>query len=225
MGVRSLKDLARVAKRKLRSIGRGFNGHRPQIFVEPIGLFSTEWFVETFKARPIIVIRHPASFVSSLKKLNWGFDFTHLTSQKLLMDRYLSPFREELENPPRRPDLIGMGILQWKILYGFVRRMKEAHPDWLFVRQEDLASSPIAEFKKLFDRLGLPFSETARKTIEGHSSSNNPVEFSRGRDDSRRNSAETVTIWKKRLTEREIERIRENTASVASHFYDENSWN
>src|SRR3990167_553624 len=63
--VRSLKDLARVAKRKLRSIGRGFNGHRPQIFVEPIGLFSTEWFVETFKARPIIVIRHPASFVSS----------------------------------------------------------------------------------------------------------------------------------------------------------------
>jgi len=222
---RTVRDIGRVAKRKLRSIGRRFQGDRPQIFIEPIGLFSTEWFAETFQTPVIVLIRHPAAFVSSLKKLNWGFNFSHLSQQELLMDRHLSRFRGELANPPRRPDLIGMGILQWRIFYSFVKTLQERHPEWIFVRQEDLASNPIDEFRKLFVRLNLPMTPHAEEVIRRHSDPSNPAEFKGGRDASRRNSRETIRLWKERLSPEEVDRVRRETESVWRIFYKEDHWN
>lgn len=223
-GVRKPKDLLRVGKRKLRSIARGFDGDRPQVFIEPIGLFSTEWFAGRFDTPVVVVIRHPASFVSSIKRLNWGFDFSHILDQKLLVERFLLPFKEELENAPRRPDLIGMGILQWKIFYSMVDHFRKEHPDWIFVRHEDLAVDPVGGFSSLFTALGLEFTEGTKDMIRLHTSSDNPVEFNGRRDQSRRNSLETVNIWKKRLTPEEVLRIREGVDEVAQKFYGEESW-
>jgi hypothetical protein len=222
--VRAPKDLLRVAKRKLRSVARRLDGNRPQIFVEPIGLFSTEWFARRFQTQVVVVIRHPASFVSSLKRLNWGFNFSHLLEQGLLMDRFFLPFKKELENPPRRPDLIGIGILQWKILYSVIDRFRQEHPDWIFVRHEDLASDPIGKFRAMYQALGLEFREESEKVIHLHTSSDNPAEFDGRRDRSRRNSLETVQIWKKRLAPEEIRRIREGVEEVSRQFYGEESW-
>ena len=64
---------------------RLFGSKHPRIIIEPIGLLSTDWFYNKFNPSVIVTIRHPASFVSSLKRLNWKFDFCNLIDQKHLM--------------------------------------------------------------------------------------------------------------------------------------------
>ena len=70
----------------MRSIGRMLRKNDGQILIEPIGFFSAEWFSKKYHTPVVLVVRHPASFVSSLKKLNWGFDFNCLLTQKELME-------------------------------------------------------------------------------------------------------------------------------------------
>lgn len=222
--VRRPRDIARVAKRKLRSLARRVVPPRRTIFIEPIGLFSADWFQKRFETENIVVIRHPAAFVSSLKKLRWGFDFNHLKDQPLLMKKYLNPFLKELSNPPVRPDYVGIGILVWKVLYGAVFQLQKEHPDWIFLRHEDLAADPVAGFEALYKRLGLPFTPAVRRVVEEHSSPDNPAEFSGRQDNSRRNSRETIAIWKKRLAPQEIDRIRRGVEEVSRHFYDDEHW-
>lgn len=222
--IKKPKDFLRIAKRKMRSIGRGFKKWDGQILIEPIGFFSAEWFSKKYQTPIVIVVRHPASFVSSLKKLNWGFDFNCLLTQKELMDHYLKPYESCFLNPPRKPDIIGIGILLWKAIYGTALKFKDQNPDWIFVKLEDLSADPILEFQKLFEKLNLPFNSHSKQTILEYSSVANPVEFKKGKDHSKRNSRETVSLWKKRLSFDEIVRIRKGVEEVSSFFYGDSSW-
>ena len=53
---------------------RQFSTYRDQgaraLLKDPIAVFSSAWLAERFKARVVILIRHPAAFVSSIMKLN-----------------------------------------------------------------------------------------------------------------------------------------------------------
>ncbi len=222
--IESLRDFGRVTKRKFRSLFRQFNSRFPQIFIEPIGLFSTEWFAKKFNTHVIVVIRHPASFVSSLKRLNWGFNFNHFLDQKNLMKRYLFRFEKEIQNHPQRPDIIGMGILQWKALYGTVEILTREHPEWIFVRHEDLASAPIEEFRKLYEKFNLSFTKKTEEIMNLYTSPLNVVEFHGKKDNSRRDSRKTVDIWKSRLTAAEIDRIRREVEPISRSFYNDHDW-
>ena len=48
------------------------------IVKDPIALFSAEWLAEKFDMNILVLIRHPAAFVSSIKTRNWSFDFSNL---------------------------------------------------------------------------------------------------------------------------------------------------
>ena len=218
------KDFFRIAKRKMRSIGRMLRKNEGQILIEPIGFFSAEWFSKKYHTPVVLVVRHPASFVSSLKKLNWGFDFNCLLTQKELMEYYLKPYESDFSNPPRKPDVIGIGILLWKAIYGTALKLKNQNPDWIFVKLEDLSVDPIPQFQRLFSKLNLPFNSHSKQTILEYSSPTNPVEFEKGRDHSKRNSRETIGIWKNRLTPDEINRIKKETNEISSHYYHEQDW-
>lgn len=220
----SFKDILRVGKRKLRSIGRQIHRPKKTIFVEPTGLMSAEWFAKRYQTPVIVLVRHPAAFVSSLKKLDWGFNFTHLTQQKLLMERFFSEYATEMEQAPKRPDIVGMSILLWKLLYHVVDVYRKDHPDWIVLRHEDLSADPIGQYAALYGKLGLEFTPECRKIVYLHSSGEGGGEFDGKKDKSIRNSAEVIKIWKKRLTPDEIKRIRDNTEPVASRFYDNRSW-
>jgi hypothetical protein len=222
--VRRARDIARIAKRKIRSILRRMGQYDSNIFVEPTGLFAAEWFAKKFDAHVVVVLRHPANFVSSLTKLGWGFDFADFSRQEILMDKYLKGLKGELANPPQRPDILGMGILQWKVIYTVIKQLQKEHPEWVFVRQEDLAANPVEEFKKVYQRLGLEFNAIAEETIRDHSSAKNPAELSSAKDDSKRNSEKTIQIWKSRLTAEEASRIRQSLDNLYREFYDESSW-
>jgi len=224
--IRSLRS-----QRDLLGMGRDFfifynglmRGLRP-LFKDPFAVFSTEWFAKRLKCKVVITVRHPAAFASSLKRLNWPFDFQDLLAQPLLMHDHLEPYRTEMESV-RQDDVIGQAALVWKLVYRSVSRTHELNPDFIVVRQEDLARDPIPGYRALYAALGLDFTPRVEKTILNSSSSENPRELSRKEVHAfKLDSRASVDNWKKRLTADEIERVREITHEVSRFYYSDAEW-
>ena len=51
---------------------------------------------ERFDLAVVAMIRNPAAFASSIKRLAWGFDFRNWLDQELLMRDLLHPFTDEI---------------------------------------------------------------------------------------------------------------------------------
>ncbi|MCK4817188.1 sulfotransferase, partial [bacterium] len=93
--------------------------HARPLFKDPMALFSTEWPAKRFNMDVVILIRHPAAFISSVKRMNWPqHDFSQFLKQPLLMRDHLYPFEKEIkELVTNKHDVIDEGILLWKMFY------------------------------------------------------------------------------------------------------------
>jgi hypothetical protein len=182
----------------------------------------------------VMTIRHPAAFVSGLKVKNWQFDFDkNFLEQPLLMRDYLQPFYDEIHEMVReRKDIIDQGILLWKIFYSIIDDFKKKYPNWIFIRHEDLAKNPLFEYQRLYERLGLKFSSKEKTFIETYTSASNPSNAPKQQFllkshvnlSVKRNSASSLKNWKTRLTDEEIDRIRNHTSPLSDKFYSASDW-
>jgi len=191
---------------------------------DPFAVFSATWFARKLSCKVVIAVRHPAAFASSLKRLNWPFDFQDLLDQPLLMRDHLEPFRADMQ-AVKRDDLIGQAALLWRMIYHSVRATRELHPDFIAVRHEDLSRDPITGYHDLYASLGLEYTPRVEKVILNSSSSDNPAELSRRKTHSvRLDSRANLANWKKRLTPEEIKRVREITEEVSHLHYSDADW-
>jgi hypothetical protein len=225
IAVKHFKD-AYLVGRKL------FNGTRarlvntPPLLKDPIAIFSAPWLACAFDLQVVVMIRHPAAFASSLKRLNWTFDFRNWRDQPLLLRDYLQPFeREIIDFSERPPDIIDQAILLWNAIYSVVSRLQKQYPSWLFLRHEDLASQPISIFRFLYRSLGLQWSPTIARQISGFSSEGNlrdvaPLDPGQ----IKRNSQAAARSWTWRLSPQEVERVRIGVAQVSPLFYSDAEW-
>jgi hypothetical protein len=222
-------------RRGFRTLARQYGGflinryirHARPLLKDPMALFSAEWLADRFNADVVILIRHPAAFVSSIKRMNWPpHDFSQFLKQPFLMRDHLYAFEEEIrEFVDHEHDVIDRGILLWNMFYYFVDKCKRDHAGYIFVRHEDLSLRPVEGFKDLFDRLNIPFTTSIERVIVEHSNPANPSEAPAGvLHQLRRNSAASIRNWKNRLSESEIERVREGVQSISSRFYADEDW-
>jgi hypothetical protein len=193
---------------------------------DPSALFSAEWLASTYGMDVVVLIRHPAALVSSWKRLNWHVFLGDLWQQPRLMEDYLEPFHEEIRRCVERPpDLIGQAMLFWRIIHHVVLRFRLAHPDWIFLRHEDLSRNPLDEFEKLCGNLGLDMTRGMRRTIESHTSAGNPREAPhRVAHQLKRDSLGNIWNWCSRLRPEEIARVRKGTDDIARFFYTDADW-
>lgn len=202
--------------------GRLFNC-RP-LLKDPFAVFSLAWFAERLKCQIVVTVRHPAGFASSLKRLNWPFDFRDLLAQRLLMQDWLEPYRSRMEAMPA-DDIIAQAALLWTMVYRSVQAACTRVPSVQIVRHEDLSLEPVSEFRELYGRLGLDYTQRTERKIIGASSSENPTELSRGRVHSvKLDSRANVHSWKRRLSPQEIARVRDLTEEVARDYYPDVEW-
>lgn len=220
LAIRHPKDLARQLPEMARAVIYRAGRLRP-LFKDPFALYSVEWLAERFGMKPIVMIRKPVAFVSSIKKLNWGFDYEReWMAQPLLMRDHLGPYRPFFEGYEGEVDLVGEGIVMWNAMYDFVDRLRRRRPDFLYVRYEDLAADPIAGYRDLYQALGLRWDERVRQRIAGYSDSANPKDVSpRRRRAIKRDSAAAAETWRSRLTPEEARRVESETSLVAAAFY------
>ncbi len=219
------RRLVGATLRKLGSLARHLGGCRP-LLKDPIALFSAGWLADTFPTDVVVLVRHPAAFASSLKQLGWRFPFGHLLAQEELMAGRLAPFAAEVcRFAATEHDILDQANLLWRIFHHVILLYQRTRPGWSFVRHEDLSLDPVGGFERLFRSLGLTGYEKVRRTIEAHTSSENPRDAAPGVvHELRRNSRANVWSWRDRLTTHEVRRVREATADVAVHFYADDDW-
>lgn len=225
VSLRSLKDIGRMG-RDWKIFLRGRMQHLRPVIKDPFAVFSAPWFADQLGCQIVITIRHPAGFVSSLKRLAWPFDLKDLLDQPLLMRDHLEPFRSELEEVSKNPDdVIGHNSLLWSLVYQVVKKFQNTHPRFRVIRHEDLSHQPDAGYQALYEELGLTYTPAVREVIIASSSAENPKELAKGSVHSvKLDSQANLNNWKHRLSREEILRIRQLTEEVASVYYPDQDW-
>ena len=221
-----LDEPANLFRRVLRNFSyarRRLQGWRP-LLKDPMALLSAEWLAAEYQTDNVVLIRHPAAFASSLKRLNWFMPVDGLLKQERLMDDYLQPFGADLDGLRRGADVIDHAIVGWRMFHHVIRRYQQQHPDWLFCRHEDLSRRPVPEFAVIFRHLQLEFTDAVRHAIEQHSDEENPREADGRVHQLKRNSKANIWNWQHRLSPDDIARIRAGVGDLADHFYGDADW-
>ncbi|WP_162419550.1 sulfotransferase [Cyclobacterium roseum] len=193
---------------------------KPRLLIkDPLAVFSAGWFYQYFKWQTIVIIRHPAAFVASLKVAKWDFDFNNFLKQDRLIKGKLSKYSNLIEEYALgNPDIIDQGILLWNIIHDEIRNYQnEFAAIWYFVKHEDLSHDPSLEFQKIFGYLDLNFSKNVQLFIEKTSKSSSASNL-------KRDSQKNIKSWKKRLNTDEISRIKVGTQKLWVNFYNESDW-
>ncbi|MBK7379707.1 MAG: sulfotransferase domain-containing protein [Ignavibacteriales bacterium] len=231
--MKNLKDVKSLLKDVLRFEVAKRKNKRP-LLKAATAIFSAEWLDKEFGFRVLALIRHPAAFISSLKRLNITHPFQDFLNQQKLMEDYLKDFEcqiieysqlQKKHSSQNVPDIIDQGILLWNIIYSTVIKLKQRNPHWLFLKHEDISKEPTRYFKQIYDHFELSFTNEIEEKIVSYTSTLNPSEAKSGEWNSlKRDSASNVKNWKTRLTLEEIERIKLNTKKFADRFYSEEDW-
>jgi hypothetical protein len=221
--IRSRRDLMRMG-RDLAIFTNGKLRRQRILLKDPFALFSVPWFAERLNCQVVITVRHPAAFASSLKRLNWPFDFQHLLNQPGLMHDHLEGDRGEMQ-AMNVDDIVGQAALLWRMTYRFVHSISSLFPNFNIVRHEDLSLNPVAGYQALYESLDLKFDEKVKDTILHSSSSENPTRLAKDQTFSvKLDSRAALNNWKKILSAEEISRVRKMTEDVSPIFYSEDEW-
>ena len=237
---KSLKEFVRSIQAYSRFTKYRILKKRPLV-KDPIALFSAEWLAQRFNMDVVVLIRHPAAFAGSLKKVKWLHPFDHFLQQPLLMQHHLHEYRSEIEEFAKtEKDIIDQAILLWNLIHHMIFKYQNNHPNWIFVKHEDLSRCPLEEFRNLYHRLDLTFSPDIEENIKAYSAPDQSDKFnhitkSKTRswqekitgvysDKRRRNSKSNILSWQKRLALDEVKKIREKTRIISDKFYTEKDW-
>ena len=156
------------------------------LFKDPISIFSSDWLCNRFGFQVVVLVRHPAAFASSVKRLGLYHPFSNFLNQPLLMNQFPIQYKRQIENftstqlenqSIKNPDIIDQIILLWNLIYSYVITMTSKHPDWLIVRHEDISLNPQKYFKQIFEYLSLEYDEKILNKILSYSDANNPPEI------------------------------------------------
>jgi hypothetical protein len=193
------------------------------IIKDPIAAFSSDWLDKNFALDTIVLVRHPAAFAASLKRLGWKHPFEHFLEQELLMQEHLEQYRDEIASNPN--EIVDQASLLWNCIYSVLFSFLKDNPSWLVRKHEDLSRDPVPELSSLYRALGLKWTSEVEEKVKEYTQSGNPVSAPEGVvHQMRRDSAANISKWKKTLTEEEIVRVYEATRPVAAPYYPDEEW-
>jgi hypothetical protein len=225
--VRHTRDLQGV--RQLLRDGYGCTRARLRyarpVVKDPIAAFSSSWLASTFGMTTIVLVRHPAAIASSLKRLGWSHPFQDFLAQPALMEEQLADFDDEVRRMAKAEhEIVDQAALLWRLIYSVLVRYGKAHRNWTFVRHEDLASDPVGGFARIFERLGLAYTERIQAAVRWYSSGARELEATAAPYAIRRASRQTVHGWRQGLSVAEQARLRAQVEGSARAFYAASEW-
>ena len=222
---RTTGALLRSQMRQAKALFLAPTKRRRSLLKDPLALMSAGWIYETYNCHVVVMIRHPAAYVQSIKRMGWRADPTLFTEQNELMHDYLEPFDAELRNFQQRDDnIVEEAILRWRIYHHVIERFRDRYPNWIFERHEDLSNAPSARFEAMCKRLDLNFSEAVQSEINRTTRSDDKFVTNKSVHVLRRNSKANVKRWKELLSASEIDTIKSRTRDIWAKFYDESEW-
>lgn len=195
------------------------SSNRPRFLLkDPIALLSAGWLYERYDLKVICMIRNPLAFTGSLKKQSWDFDFRNFLQQEELLNTRLSPYKEEMQRVYEKGDFIDRVSLLWNVLNFVILDYQKRYPEWFFMKHGKLARKPVKNFRRMFDYLDLEFTDEIENYIREFTSGKNPMEAKSNKYQPR-DAEQTIEAWRNRLTEEEIERVKEATSKIYHELY------
>jgi hypothetical protein len=221
-------DLLRTLKYTA-GFGLGRLRGRRALLDDPYAVFAAPWLARRVGCQVVVTVRDPVATVSSWRRLGWTPRLAELLAQPALVRDRLARFAPDLEAALAADgdDGVGPASLLWRVIYGTVAAYRQELPGLEVVRHEDLSADPVPAFRSLYGRLGLPFGPGAERAILAATSAGSGGGAMRwsvsggglSKTAARRlDSRANLGVWRERLSDEEVARIREATADVAGLF-------
>jgi hypothetical protein len=166
------------------------------------------WLAERLDFRPVVVVRHPASVVSSYLHLGMGDADRHLDAVPALRE---GPLRDALPALDALDDPLARMGAQVAIAYRLLAESTERLGIPVY-RHETLCEDPVERLAALYAALDLPWSAGTADAIAARNRAGSGFA-------TRRVAAEQIDVWKKRLTPAQAAAIGRGYAVLPNPFY------
>lgn len=197
--------------------------HKAAIIKDPIANLLSEYLYINFKVKPVIIIKHPTSFIASLKRVNFWPNPKKLNDQIYLIEDYFAKEKDFICQDWSNPVLAAAAF--WRIIYKVLLTQADKYPDWQVITHEQLSQEPVSTFKKLYDVLNLPWSKSIEKKIIRQTQGNSSAEAKQGTvQDFKRNSADIFQLRRDSLSLDERKAIFDIVQDVALKVYTRESF-
>ena len=104
---------------------------------------------------------------------------------------------------------------EWGRAHADFKRAIADHPDWVWLKFEDLCADPVSVLNAAYDRLGLAWSARVATELRKMTTTESSEFYGTLRD-----SRAQIDKWKKSLTDEEVEAIRAGARRHATGLYD-----
>ena len=192
------------------------------IVKDPFAMLSVPTIVDVTGATPVLLFRHPGAALASYRRMGWAPDLEEL--QPLVRTHQQQrpapePMAQDLPRPGEVAEAEAMGRF-WAALYAMALSDLEQVPQMVVVSHEELASGGPAAGQRLFDSLGLAWTERSTAELAGGERGTPVTEASTraGLHDFNRNPSSVARSWRKHVSEEEVDAIESVTADVRARL-------
>lgn len=141
------------------------------------------------------------------------------------METYFHPYKDEIADYARNErSLIDQLSLLWKLIYSVVAQYQQKHPDWLMLKYEEICRDPLSNFRHIFYQFNLDFTPQVQSFLQESTNHSQPKDIFQDIHSIKRNTQKQLAVWKSRLSQAEIYRIRVQVEEISSIFYTESDW-
>jgi hypothetical protein len=184
---------------------------------DPIAVFLAELFFELRQVHTVFLIRHPLSFVGSLKRLGWRFNVNPFLQQPHLLQAYVPELAHQTVDPG---DWIAGSAWVWTAINRYVLDVAATNAAMTISVHEAVSSNPVPELRRLFDFFNLQWSPGVERFVVKSSSAEGKGRAKEGViHDFRRSSAAIFNSSVDVLDEEEKRRVLEICWPTARNIY------
>jgi hypothetical protein len=197
--------------------------HKAAVIKDPIANLMTEYLYLHFQVKPVIIIKHPVSFIASLKRVNWCPNPSEIDGRSHLIEDYFSDEADFFERDWSDP-ILGAAAY-WRIVHKVLLTQSRKYSDWQVITHEELSQNPVPVFHRLYDQLDLPWSDAIAQKILKFTQGNRSAQARKGLvQDFQRNSLDIFETRRNSLALAERRAIFEVVKDVALQVYPKESF-
>ena len=133
------------------------------IVKDPTAPLITEWVVQRYDALPLIIVRHPCGFASSIGELGWDLNTRQILGQKKLMQKYLGEYETVLKQADS--DVWATRAAIWCAIHIVLLDQVRRNPGWLLYSYEAVCEDPAAKLSAIAAELGLMWTDKSNRKV------------------------------------------------------------
>lgn len=221
----AFKNLVRklIGSRSEREYRLAVRSKSPRVMLkDPFCLFLSGFLIEKYDARVVVIVRHPAAHLVSMRRMNWVAPLATLLKHRAFREKLAFDFPDR--TPEELPE-IDVNSYFWLAAHRYILSLRESFPDRVLVcRHEDISREPVPNILSICSFLNIdgpgPAVDYAAESTSG--SVVRPAD--RQLHSFSRDGQALTNYWRRVLSRTEVDHVRDIVAPISHEFYDESDW-